>query len=410
MNTHRRLAAAAAIFAMTAAVSSAQSVTSAHSGTLHYFEGTVTIDGNPVEAKTAKFNEIKENSVLRTTQGRAEILLTPGVFLRVGENTSIKMLDNRLLSTRVEFLSGSAIVESDDPAMSIKDPAVTILYKTYEIQPLKYGVFEITSEPAQMKVYKGEANVVAGMSRAVVKDGRLMPFSAALLTEKFDEKQADDLYLWTRDRSAYISAANMSSARTLSNGSGGYSGLGYSGFGPGGYSGMGLGGYSGMGSGSWYLNPYLGMYTYMPYDGFGFGPFGYGFFSPYSINSFYNPSNYYWYGGGGARTGSFVGQPLSTSGLSRVVNSSLPRLTSGSALHPTLSSPVAGTAVHFGSSSRGGSMPALASRGGYSNSANSSGGFAGSSSGGGGFSGASLGGSGGGGGGHAGGVGGGHGR
>ena len=53
--------------------------------------------------------------MLSTGQGRAEILLTPGVFLRVGENTSIKMLDNRLLSTRVEFLSGSAIVESDDP-------------------------------------------------------------------------------------------------------------------------------------------------------------------------------------------------------------------------------------------------------------------------------------------------------
>ncbi len=48
--------------------------------------------------------------MLRTGQGRAEVLLTPGVFLRVGENSAIRMLDNRLLSTRVEIVSGNAIV------------------------------------------------------------------------------------------------------------------------------------------------------------------------------------------------------------------------------------------------------------------------------------------------------------
>ncbi len=307
MYTHRRLASAALLISMTGAVCSAQGITSAHSGLLHYFEGTVTIDGNTVDQKVGKFSEIKENSVLRTERGRAEILLTPGVYLRVGENSSVKMLDNRLLSTRVEFLSGSALVESDDPEVSVKDPAVTIVYKDYEIQPLKYGIFEINSDPSQIKVYKGQANVAAvGSTRATVHEGHMVAFSAALVSAKFDEKQADDLYLWAQDRAGALSAANLSSARSLSaNGyslnnlymGGMYPGLGFS---------------SGM-MGGWYYNQLLGSYAYVPFSDTFYSPFGYGLFSPTTIYSYYSPGGYTWYGGSGARSTSFVPQPVSGS-------------------------------------------------------------------------------------------------
>jgi hypothetical protein len=381
---------------LTAAAGSAQSITSAHSGTLHYFDGSVKIDGAPVEFKVGKFSEIRENSVLSTGQGRAEILLTPGVFLRVGENSSIKMLDNRLLSTRVEFLSGSAIVESDDPEVSAKDPAVTIVYKDYQIQPLKFGLFEITSEPAQMKVYKGQANVATASEHTVVKDGRLLPFSAALLSEKFDARQADDLYLWTRDRSASISAANMSSARSLA--SNGYA-MGSS------YPGLG---FSRQFQGGWYLNSALGMYTYMPFGGLMYSPFGYGFYSPLVIDSYYSPYPYYWYGGGGPRTNGTSGQPLanlsSFSGRSSAVTTSqISRLGAASGAHPTLGSPLRGSTVS-NSASRGGlgeggfGGGGLASRGaglGASAPASSTGGGFSPAGGGGGFSGASGGGGGG---------------
>src|SRR5580693_6277872 len=205
MPKYSRIASTVVLMAMTAAAGSAQSVTSAHSGTLHYFDGDVSIDGSPVESRVGRFSEIKEQSVLRTAQGRAEVLLTPGVFLRIGENTAIKMLDNRLLSTRVEILSGTAVIESDDPQMSIKDSPVSLIYKDYEIRLVKHGLVEIGSDPAEMKVYKGEAVVTVAHGtdandRATVKEGRLLPFSAALLTENFDQKVGDDLYLWARDR------------------------------------------------------------------------------------------------------------------------------------------------------------------------------------------------------------------
>lgn len=308
MSKHSRISSAVILAAMTAAAGSAQSVTSAHSGTLHYFDGDVSIDGTPVESRVGRFSEVKEQSVLRTAQGRAEVLLTPGVFLRIGENTAIKMLDNRLLSTRVEILSGTAVVESDDPQMSIKDSPVSLIYKDYEIRMVKHGLLEISSDPAQMKVYKGETVVTTASDRATVREGRLLSFSAALPTEAFNEKVGDDLYIWARDRSQSISAANMSSARSL-NSSGYGSGGGYLNVfdNGGGYgSGAGLGGWNS----GWYFNPYLNMFTFVPGAGTYFNAFGYGFFSPSTIYDYYAPSNY-WYGGGGARGTGAIGRPLS---------------------------------------------------------------------------------------------------
>jgi len=306
MPTVSRVLSAAAILALTAAVCPAQSVVSAHSGTLHYFEGDVSIDGAQVQAQKARFQEIKEQGVLRTRLGRAEILLTPGVFLRVGENSAIKVLDNRLVSTRVELLNGTAILESDDPQLSVKDSPVTLIYKDYSIQPTKHGVIEISADPAQVKVYKGEAFVNTSTDRATVKEGRLVPFSAALVAEKFDEKIGDDLLLWTRDRSQSLSAASMSSARSINSGGSGYLSTGL----------YGLGG--GLWTSGWFYNPYLGMFTFVPAGGTFFNPWGFGFFSPTTVYNYYVPTNY-WYGGGARGTGS-AGNPVlitGTPGLNR---------------------------------------------------------------------------------------------
>lgn len=302
-----RLSSAAALMAMAVSVCSAQNVTSAHSGTLHYFDGDVAIDGVAVQAQVARFSEIKEQSVLSTKRGRAEVLLTPGVFLRIGENSSIQMLDNRLISTRVDIISGNAIIESDDPAMSIKNAPVTLLYKNYEIHLVKHGLVEISSDPAQMKVYNGEAQVVAAdAARVTVTEGHLLPFSAALAAEKFNDKVGDDLYLWARDRAQTISAANMSSARSISTGD--CNGNGF-------VTNCGLNG--GTWGGGWYYNPYMNMYTYVPGLGTMWSPFGYGFFSPLTIFNYYTPGMY-WNGGGVGRQTVGAGASSLTTSISRV--------------------------------------------------------------------------------------------
>jgi hypothetical protein len=358
-----RISSALVLMAVSAAVCSAQNVTSAHSGTLHYFEGDVSVDNTPIQSKAGRFSEIKEQSVLHTAQGRAEVLLTPGVFLRVGENSALKMLDNRLVSTRVEILSGTVILESDDPQMSIKDSPVTLIYGNYAIQLVKHGLVEIRSDPSQIKVYKGEAVVDstngdstsagAANEHATVREGRLLPFSAALVTERFNDKIGDDLYLWARDRSQSLSAANMSSALSLnSNGSAygnGY--VGGSGSGPGNW------------TGGWYFNPYFNVYTFVPAGGTFWNPWGYGFFSPATISSYYTPSNY-WYGGGGSRGAGSIGRPLTeVADSTRTQAAPLSSIRSGNSSGlPALGLPVrGGTAMGAGTgSSMGGSRTGFA--------------------------------------------------
>jgi hypothetical protein len=331
----RRFASSAVLFAAAAIAAPAQMVVSAHSGTLHYSEGNVSIDGVQVKSQPGHFDELKEQSVLKTTRGRAELLLTPGVFLRVGENSQLRMLDNRLASTRMELVSGSATLESDaEPTANgkYKNPAVTLIFKSYEVEPQKDGLLEITADPAQVRVFKGEAKVQAGENRVTVKDGHEVFLTAALATDKFNDKTvADDNYIWARDRSAVVSAANLSSARMLANNSGGS-------FAGGGLWPQSWG--SSMYGGGWFFNPYFGMYTYMPMDGFAFSPFGYGFYSPMAINSFYVPGNGYWYGSGGAPTASVIGRPVS--GLGRT----------------TIGRPVSGA----GNISRGGGVNSLSMR------------------------------------------------
>jgi hypothetical protein len=50
---------------------SAQSVISAKSGLLSYVEGQVLLNDQPVEFSTTRFADVKENSIVKTGDGRA---------------------------------------------------------------------------------------------------------------------------------------------------------------------------------------------------------------------------------------------------------------------------------------------------------------------------------------------------
>ncbi len=243
----------------------AQSVISARSGVIHYLEGQAFLDDKPVAAKFGQFPEIKPNTVFHTEDGRSEILLTPGVFLRLGENSSVRMLDNKLASTRVEVLKGSALVEC---AEVLKDTAVTMVYKDKSIQLQKKGLFRIDTDPAQLKVFSGEAAVLSAAGSTTVKDGRLLGLEGVqLISQKFNKEEGDDLYRWAKRRAGYLAMANVSAARSVANGNSFTSGS--------------------WNSSGWMWNPYFGMFTYLPYRGFYNSPFGYRFFSPYTIHQVY---------------------------------------------------------------------------------------------------------------------------
>src|SRR6266536_4682363 len=92
----------AALLALSVSAGLAQSVISAHSGLVHYVEGQVLLDGKAVDVKYSQFPEVRVDQVLKTEEGRAEVLLTPGVFLRLAENSSFRMISNKLIDTQIE--------------------------------------------------------------------------------------------------------------------------------------------------------------------------------------------------------------------------------------------------------------------------------------------------------------------
>jgi hypothetical protein len=275
--------------ALAISVVSAQTVISAKSGLIHYVEGRVYVGDQQIESKFGEFPDLKENAQLRTEEGRAEVLLTPGVFLRVGDHSAIRMVTNRLIDTRVEFLSGSALVEADE---LLKDNGVTIVYQDYAVQLEKKGVYRFDSSPPTVRVYDGEAMVLYNGKSEEVKPGHMLEMNGELKTAHFDkDKSADELYLWSRNRSQYLAMANVAAAQSVNN-SGTY-----------------------WGSSGWAWNPFFGMYTFIPMSGVYYNPFGWGFYSPYSVYSYLYGLPYYgggYYpgyvsGGGGGGGGSTPG-------------------------------------------------------------------------------------------------------
>jgi len=311
-----RLRFASLVFAGLAASSAyAQYVISAHSGVIQVVEGSAYLNDKAVVTKFGQFPDIKNGQEFRTEQGRAEVLLTPGVFLRMGENSSIKMVSNLLTDTRVEVLSGSAIVECDEIP---KDNSIALLYKNNTMLLSKHGLYRVNSDPAQFKVYDGEAIVKGESGQLTVKSGKETSLAGVLMAENFDKKDADDLSSWSSRRAGYLSTANASSAMAVHN-SGGYSGAYTSGCN--GYSTGFLGtGFSGCGG--WQFNPMFGMFTYLPMSGFGYSPYGLGWWSPSTIG-YFTPSAGYFGGGGGGITTASKASPVGAAASGRV-NASAP--------------------------------------------------------------------------------------
>ncbi len=235
-------------------VSHAQQIVSAHSGVVHYTEGKVFIGDQAVERKFGVFPEIQVGEELRTEAGgRAEILLTPGAFLRVSENSSVRMLSRELSDTRFEVLSGSAMVECDD---LVKNTSLSVVYKGRNIQLQKNGLYRLDTDPGTLKVYEGQALVRSQSGDQEVKKGKEANLDGVTVAQKFNPKLGDDFYAWNGMRSGYIASANVSTAQSYNS-----SGMRWA-------------------SNTWLWDPWYGAFTFIPSAAYLYNPFGWGFWSP----------------------------------------------------------------------------------------------------------------------------------
>ncbi len=296
-----------------------QMAISVRSGLLHHMEGQAELDGKPVTPKPGEFPMVNPGSTFATQDGKAEILLAPGAFLRVAPNTSVNMLSNSLADTRVEILHGTALLEVADLS---KENSIAVRIASRDTYLKSRGLYEFDANGGRLRVFDGKAEITdqsPGAKPLTAKKGREVLLAAPVLeTVKFNTKESQStLYAWSENRSARIAQTNLVAARSAQQ------------------NGLRLP------SSGWAFYPSWGMYTFLPRTGLFASPFGWNWYSPGSIwqyglaNPYYGyPGGYYgnyprtnrnWegmgsrrpMGGGGIGSGGGMGRGAATSGAPR---------------------------------------------------------------------------------------------
>lgn len=234
----------------------------AQPGTVNYVEGLATLDGQPVDRNAVGSIQLQPGQMLATQDGRAEVLLTPGVFVRMGANGSVQMVSPDLANTEIRLGKGRAMVEVD---WIQKENRILVDVGPRQIELQEKGLYDLDADRSVARVFDGRAAVLDNGREEHIQGGHQMLLTAAKLkADGFDKKASeDDLYRWSQLRASYLGEANVQLARTY------YGGYGWA---PSPWVGPG-----------WYWDPWFTAYTWLPGDGLFWSPFGFGFYSPFLV-------------------------------------------------------------------------------------------------------------------------------
>jgi hypothetical protein len=261
-------------------------VVSAKAGVVNVVEGAATVTravpfANPEMLISG--DELRAGDIVKTVTGsRAEILLNPGCYLRLGDASEFVFLLNGSANDKIKLSRGSAIVEASaiDDIILVETPNAN-----FEIRQVGLYRFNVAADGrSEIVVRNGRALVgttaIRGGKRAIVEGG--VPTIAAL-----NKKELDDLDTWSMERARTLIATNKKLSNRVMKRS------------------LAMG----FASNSWIYDPFGGYYTFLPWTA--------GFASPYGGS--YSVCNPYWYlppwwrhhndGGHHRRPGGGGGQP-----------------------------------------------------------------------------------------------------
>jgi hypothetical protein len=224
----------------------------ARPGSINYFEGQASIGNRALTRNSIGSVELEPGQTLITTNGKAEVLLTPGVFMRVGRNSSVQLVTAGLTDTQVQINKGRAMIEAGE-IRSRGQVRVSLDGATVALA--KHGLYDFDADRAQVRVFDGELIARANDREIKIKGGHMLNVAPAMTKAVGFDKKAyeDDLYQWSSVRASSLAQANAYAAPRLAASAW---------YGPG-----------------WYWNPWYSYYTWFPGDPF-YSPFGFGFYPP----------------------------------------------------------------------------------------------------------------------------------
>jgi hypothetical protein len=256
-----------------AAISCFSASVATQPGTVNYIEGEASIASQSLSQNSVGSAKLGMGQSVTTQNGKVEILLTPGIFFRLGDDSSAQMISPGLANTVLTLVKGRAMVEVD---LILPENNVRINEGLASTRLMKAGLYDFDADRGQLRVFDGLVLVQTAGQQIKVKGGQELILSATgkLKPKRFDRKAfEDDFYRWASLRSSYISEANVDTARLYA-GAGGSYGQGWLGDG-------------------WYWDPFFDAYTFIPGDGIFFSPFGWGYYSPWYAYG----APYFGYGG-----------------------------------------------------------------------------------------------------------------
>ena len=289
-------------------------VISAKAGGINAITGSATVNsrGDSDWQQLMVTDDLDSGDRVRTAyDGRVEILLNPGSYLRLGGNSEVELLDNSLANLEVRLLRGTAIVEATGADGLELNIGISTPHTRLAI--VRQGLYRLNVVPedaTELIVRKGR--VILSDSHTKVKGGNKVVFSATNVSvaklNKEEKKIEDGVDIWSKERGKSLAKANSHiTDRMLTSALTSYSGFNYP--------------FSNRSLGVWFFNGRLNCYTFLPfYYGFG-SPYGgsYGtsiYYAPAYSGSTYHPATggnasggqSYPSNGGGASTGG--GRPV----------------------------------------------------------------------------------------------------
>jgi FecR protein len=248
-------------------------------GTVNYVEGQANIDGRAIPSGAQSMgSRLEVGQTLATGPGsKAEVLMMPGVVLRIGDNSAVRMVSSMFTNAQVELTRGTALVEVS--RMGASDRLVVSNHGA-NIMLNKKGLYSFNADQPSVAVYEGKAEVQLNDRSTDVSKGEqlaLVP-GVKLKTTHFDRKMETELYDWSLMRSQQMAQMAVAASPYV---------VGYSPY------------YAG-----WYWSPYYSSWLWGPWGyGLGFGLYGGGFWGGYP--GFYH--GYYGYGHVPAFRGGYAG-------------------------------------------------------------------------------------------------------
>src|SRR5580698_8487208 len=157
-------------------------------GTVNYVEGQAAIGAQALTDKSIGSAKLAAGQSLSTDNGRAEILLAPGIFLRVDHHSSVRMVSPGLADTIMTLEKGRAMVEVAEirPENNIR-----IGLNNSSTQLVKAGLYDFDADRGLIRVFDGKAEVQIAGEDIELNGGHHPSLSSMrMLQERKFDKQA----------------------------------------------------------------------------------------------------------------------------------------------------------------------------------------------------------------------------